>query len=133
MVPGALIRAGKMVDLKVSKPKNERYYILTALFKNTGNVHLVSKGRIVVKDGRDGVVIDLPFDEDEIVILPDNIRRFAVLYPQEMENGEYTVIATIEYGEEQSAVMEKKFRVGSDQLGQKITEDYDRLNVSGVL
>ena len=116
VVPGALIKAGKIVDLKVSKPKNERYYIFTALFKNTGNAHLVSRGRIVVKDERGSVVINLPFDEDEVVILPDGIRRFAILYPQEMKEGEYTAIAAIQYGEEKSAVMEEKFRVESDQL-----------------
>jgi len=58
---------------------------------NTGNVHLMVKGGIILKDWTGDTVVQLPFSEGEAVVLPGGVRHFTASPAEPLQAGEYQV------------------------------------------
>ncbi len=56
---------------------------------NTGNVHLMVKGGIILKDWTGDTVVELPFSEGEAVVLPGGARNFTASPAEPLQAGEY--------------------------------------------
>ena len=56
---------------------------------NTGNVHLMVKGGIILKDWTGDTVAELPFSEGEAVVLPGGVRNFTASPAEPLQAGEY--------------------------------------------
>lgn len=124
-VPPDLNKEGEIVDIKVEASAG-RPATFTALFKNTGNIHLKPKGKIdlklqkEIKSTEDLIVLSrpeyealggVPFEEVEQYVLPGGIRKMEAGYPEALEAGKYIVEVTIAYGGSEPVKFEKKFRV----------------------
>ncbi len=60
-----------------------------ATLNNTGNVHLVVKGGIILKDWSGDTVAELPFSEGEAVVLPGGARNFTTSPAEPLQAGQY--------------------------------------------
>ncbi len=60
-----------------------------ATLNNTGNVHLVVKGGITLKDWTGDTVVQLPFSEGEAMVLPGGVRNFTASPAEPLQAGEY--------------------------------------------
>ena len=64
------------------------------IFKNTGNVHLIVKGGIALKDWSGTTVAQLPFSEGETMVLPGALRNFTTSPTETLEAGQYRARVT---------------------------------------
>ena len=124
-VPPDLDKEGEIVDVKVEASAG-RPATVTALFKNTGNIHLKPRGRIdlkllkQVKSIDDFVVLSKPeyeavggayFEEVEQYVLPGGIRKMQAGYPEALEAGKYLAEVFIVCEGSKPIKFEKEFRV----------------------
>ena len=124
-VPPHLESQGEIVDIKVEASAGKPATV-TALFKNTGNVHLKPKGRIVlkllkeIKSTEDFIIISRSeyeevgrafFEEVEQYVLPGGIRKMVAGYAEALQAGKYLAEVTIDYGGSEPVKFEKEFRV----------------------
>jgi hypothetical protein len=124
-VPTNLDQKGEIVDLQIEASAGKPA-LLTAYFKNTGNVHSKPKGKISlelirqIKSTEDMIYVGKPqsekvgeffFEEVEQYVLPGGIRKMEADYPGALEAGQYLAEITIDYGGSEPAKFEKKFRV----------------------
>jgi hypothetical protein len=124
-VPPDLDVEGAIVDVQV-EAKAGRPATVTALFKNTGNVHMKPKGRVALKLLReakstgDFVVLSrpeyeqvggVPFEEVEQYVLPGGMRKMLAGYPEALEAGKYIAEVFVVSKGSQPIRFEKEFRV----------------------
>jgi len=124
-VPPNLEKEGEIVDVQI-KASAGKPALLTAYFKNTGNVHLKPKGKISlevlkeIKPTGDIIYVGEPkyekageflFEEVEQYVLPGGIRKMEAGYPKALEAGKYLAEITIDYGGSEPVKFEKEFRV----------------------
>ena len=64
------------------------------IFKNTGNVHLIVKGGITLKDWSGDTVAQLPFSEGEAMVLPGSARNFTTSPAEPLQAGQYKAKVT---------------------------------------
>jgi len=124
-VPPHLDSQSEIVDLKVEASAGKPATV-TALFKNTGNVHLKPKGGIIlkvlkeIKPTDDFIIISRSeyeevgrafFEEVEGYVLPGGIRKMVAGYPQALQAGKHLAEVTIDYGGSEPVKFEKEFTV----------------------
>ena len=124
-VPPNLDKEGEIVDLQI-KASAGKPALVTAYFKNTGNIHLKPKGKISlevlkeIKRTDDIIFMGKPkyekvaeflFEEVEQYVLPGGIRRMEAGYPGALEAGKYLAEITIDYGGSEPVKFQKGFRV----------------------
>ncbi|NIN00766.1 MAG: hypothetical protein GTO24_22600 [candidate division Zixibacteria bacterium] len=96
------------------------------LFKNTGNTHVKPKGKLVLKvwpqaalpagveyagDEEYQPVGEVPFASIEEFVLPGEIRRVGISYPERLPPGKYLAEIVINYGGHSPAESQKEFRI----------------------
>lgn len=81
--------------------------------KNTGNVHITSKGSLVIKDGKGRIIDRIPLEAGTGTVFPDGIRDFQGTWsnPRKMAKGRYTAEARISFGGRRQARAEKTFSI----------------------
>ena len=124
-VPPDLDEEGEILDVKVEASAG-RPATVTALFKNTGSIHLKPRGRVVlkllkkVKSTGDFVVLSqpeyeevggVPFEEVEQYVLPGGVRRMLAGYPEALEAGRYSAEVFVVSESSKLIKFEKEFRV----------------------
>jgi hypothetical protein len=125
-VPPHLDKEGEIVDVMVEASAG-RPATVTALFKNTGNIHVKPRGRVALKLWKetkfttdDFTVVSRPeyeavggvfFEEVEQYVLPGGIRKMLAGYPEALEAGKYLAEVLIAYGGSEPIKFEKEFRV----------------------
>jgi hypothetical protein len=100
--------------------------LLTAYFRNSGNIHVKPKGKVsfnILREvkttgdltyiGKSGYekVADFAFEEIDQYILPGEIRKMMAAYPGALEKGKYTAEIDINYGGAEPAKFAKEFQV----------------------
>jgi hypothetical protein len=124
-IPPDLDGKGEIVDVKLEAGAGSPV-AARALFKNTGNVHVKPKGRIVLKlvkeiKSRDDLIIvggpeyeevgDFYFEEVEQWILPGGVRIMQAGSQQALKAGRYLADVTIDYGGSAPAKFRKEFTI----------------------
>ena len=124
-IPPNLDKEGEIVDLQI-KTSAGKPALLTAYFKNTGNIHLKPKGKISlevlkeIKSTGDLIYVGKPryekvdeffFEEVEGYVLPGGIRKMQAGYAGALEAGKYLAEITIDYGGPEPKKLRKEFRV----------------------
>ena len=124
-VPPNLTKEGEIVDLQI-EASSGKPALLTAYFKNTGNIHLTPKGKISlgvlkeIKPSGDFIYVGKPtyepvdeflFEEVEGYVLPGGIRKMEAGYPGALQAGKYLAEITIDCGGSKPVKFEKEFRV----------------------
>jgi hypothetical protein len=124
-VPPNLDEQGEILDVKVDAIAGKPATV-TALFRNTGNVHLKPKGRVALKllkeakSTGDFVVMSKPeyeevgrslFEEVEQYVLPGGVRKMQAGYPEALEAGKYVAEVVVGYGGSEPTKFEKEFRL----------------------
>ncbi len=124
-VPPNLDKEGEIVNLEISASAG-RPALVTAYFKNTGNIHLKPKGKISlevlkeIKTTGDIIYVGKPkyekvgeffFEEVEQYVLPGGIRKMQAGYPGALEAGKYLAEITIDYGGSEPEKFKKEFRI----------------------
>jgi P pilus assembly chaperone PapD len=100
--------------------------LVTAYFKNSGNVHVKPQGKgsltilrqvkptgditYVGKSGYEKIG-ELEFEEIDQYVLPGEIRKMMAAYPGALEKGKYTAEIDINYGGAETAKFSKEFQV----------------------
>jgi len=81
--------------------------------KNTGNVHITSKGSVVIKDGKGRIIDRIPLEAGTGTVFPDGVRDFPGTWsnPRKMVKGKYTAEARISFGGRRQARAEKTFSI----------------------
>ncbi|MCX7796609.1 MAG: hypothetical protein N2380_08840, partial [bacterium] len=116
-VPGDLKYSGEVQDIKLIGVGESVFPQFLALFKNTGNIHLKASAVLTIKTkGTDKekskvVVEELPFSDGEVIVLPDGVRQFMLLYTQPLEPGEYIAVVKVNFGEKRWTTFEKEFKI----------------------
>jgi len=116
-------KKGEIVDIEVSAAANKPG-IITARFKNTGNIHIKPRGRAVMKVLQEvqmppgvtyagepkyeniGTII---FDEVKEFVLPEGISQIQGAFAGSLPSGNYLAEVLIDYGGKEPAKAEKKF------------------------
>ena len=116
---------GEVVDVEVSATAG-RPGILTAYFRNRGNIHVKPKGTVTLSRfkqapqttdltyvGKTGYekVADFPFEEVEQYVLPGEVRKMVAAYAGALERGKYQAEITVQYGGAQPAKLTREFQV----------------------
>ncbi len=78
---------------------------LVSRFQNTGNVHVVPVGQIVVRDTFGNIVDTLQVNSDKGNVLPSSIRRFQATFDKGFLFGHYTADISIAYGTTGEAIV----------------------------
>lgn len=95
-VDGKVDRQGDIASFDVSNPRYTRDVLTNAVFENTGNVHITTRGRVDFLDGKGRNVGQA--DLGEITILPGTERIMTVEWPDAPAFGKFTAVANISYG-----------------------------------
>lgn len=67
----------------------------SVLFNNTGNVHLIVEGMIILEDSSGSTVTEIPFSEGRAFVLPEGSRRFTLSVGGDLlQAGEYKARVT---------------------------------------
>ena len=129
-IPGALKQQAEIVKMKVLRQDDSGRRKFIVSFKNTGNIHLKPRGKILLKkivkieitgeieyigEPVYEEVEEIAFNEVEGVVLPGGTRDLVAVYPVELPEGEYSVEAEVDYGDKKKAVREKTFSVVSPE------------------
>jgi len=83
-----LERKGEISELQFLQTNGSSPEFLV-IFKNTGNVHLMVKGGIILKDRSGNTVAQLPFSEGEAIVLPGGARNFTTTPVEPIQAGQY--------------------------------------------
>lgn len=124
-IPGELKYSGEVQDIKLVGVGESVFPQFLALFKNTGNVHLKASAFLTIKTkGTDKekskvLVEELPFSDGEVIVLPDGVRQFMLLYTQPLEPGEYIANVRVKFGDKKWAVLEKEFKIEKKEAGKE--------------
>lgn len=125
-ISGTLNQQAEIVRMKVLPKDGSGYRKFVVSFKNTGNIHLKPRGKILVKKRveieKTGEVEyvgepdyeeleEIAFNEVKGVVLPGGTRDLIAVYPVELPDGEYSVEAEVDYGDKKKAVGKKTFSV----------------------
>lgn len=116
-VPGDLKYSGEIQDIKLVGVGESVFPQFFALFKNTGNIHLKASAVLTIKtketekEKSKVIVEELPFSDGEVIVLPDGVRQFMLLYTQPLEPGEYIAIVKVNFGEKRWTTFEKEFKI----------------------
>ncbi|MBC7320389.1 hypothetical protein H5T89_07065 [bacterium] len=116
-IPGELKYSGEVQDIRLVGVGESVFPQFLALFRNTGNIHLKTNAVLTIKTkGTDKekpkvLIEELPFSDGEVIVLPDGVRQFMLLYTQPLEPGEYIVTAKVNFGDKKWAVLEKEFKI----------------------
>ncbi len=116
-VPGDLKYSGEVQDINLVGFGESAFPQFLALFKNTGNIHLKASAFLTIKTkGADKekpkvLVEEIPFSDGEVIVLPEGIRQFMLLYTQPIEPGEYIAVVKVNFGEKRWATLEKEFKI----------------------
>jgi len=124
-VPPNLDEQGEILDVKVEAAAGKPATV-TALFRNTGNIHVKPGGRVALKllkeakSTGDFVVMSKPeyeevggslFEEVEQYVLPGGVRKMQAGYPEALEAGKYVAEVVVGYGGSEPTKFEKEFRL----------------------
>lgn len=121
-VPGDLKYSGEIQDIKLVGVGESVFPQFFALFKNTGNIHLKASAVLTIKtketekEKSKVIVEELPFSDGEVIVLPDGVRQFMLLYTQPLEPGEYIAIAKVNFGEKRWTKLEKEFKIEKKEV-----------------
>jgi len=85
-----LERKGEISEFQFLQVNGGSHEFLVTL-NNTGNVHLMVKGGIILKDWIGDTVAELPFSEGEAVVLPGGARNFTTSPAEPLQAGQYQV------------------------------------------
>jgi len=114
-IPGNLKLSGEVQDIQFIRPQDSTSPYFIALFRNTGNIHLKASATLTIKkkekDSNKTITEEIPFSDGEVIVLPDGIRQFMLLYTQSLEPGEYIASVKVNYGEKKWATLEKEFKI----------------------
>ncbi len=90
--------------------------VFTAAVNNTGNVHIVTRGSLLLTtpDGR--TVARYPLGGGRGVILPSAVVQLQTVIPKNINPGDYTARAVIEYGGRRPLIATTNFTVGEDEI-----------------
>lgn len=125
-IPGTLNQQAEIVRMKVLPRDGSGHRKFVVSFKNTGNIHLKPRGKILVKKRvrieKTGEIEyvgephyeeleEIAFNEVKGVVLPGGTRDLIAVYPVELPDGEYSVEAEVDYGDKKKAVGKKTFSV----------------------
>jgi len=123
-IPWTLEREAKILQIKVEEatnaPSESRQGKISikpvdfiVSLKNTGNVHITSKGSVVIKDGKGRIIDRIPLEAGTGTVFPDGVRDFPGTWsnPRKMAKGNYTAEARISFGGRRQARAEKTFSI----------------------
>jgi hypothetical protein len=90
-VPHTLTRQGEVESVEASRtgPDSVRFAVR---FRNIGNIHLKTRGSVVIRNDSGRVVDRVPLDVGTGTVLPDGVRKFTGAWhnPRRMVKGDYT-------------------------------------------
>jgi len=127
-IPRTLKQQADIVKMKVLHQDDSGHRKFIVSFKNTGNIHLKPRGKIllkkIVKIETTGEIEyigepvyeeleEIAFNEVDGVVLPGGTRNLVAVYPVELPEGEYSVEAEVDYGDKKKVVRKKTFSVVS--------------------
>jgi hypothetical protein len=116
---------GQIFEVEISAVAGKPAMV-TAYFRNSGNVHVKPKGRVslsILKQvqmpdditylGKTGyeTAAQFNFEEVEQYVLPGEIRRMVAAHPGALARGKYTAEITIDYGGAEPAKLTKEFQL----------------------
>jgi hypothetical protein len=126
-IPGKKLNVvGEITELRITQETKGKAIGFVASFKNNGNVHVVPKGKVVIKPvaganntiSADSVATqtkdvleEVQFAEILGAVLPGAVRHLATTYPGPLPAGQYTAEVTLDYGGTNPATMERTFSV----------------------
>jgi hypothetical protein len=90
-IPRTLVKSCEIEKVEIPKSSAESVEFAVH-FRNTGNVHLKTRGSVLIK-GSDGRIVDrVPLEVGTGTVFPDGVRRFRGTWanPRKMEKGDYT-------------------------------------------
>jgi len=105
-VPGEVIEAGDIRDFYATRQFLDRPEVTLELrFENTGNVHIIPQGEIVIRNlwGKERGKIQINDTPNSGNVLPNSVRKFVFAWKGEahtLEFGPYTAVVTLAYGTE---------------------------------
>jgi hypothetical protein len=90
-IPRTLTRQGAIETAETSKPGQDGVRFAVH-FRNTGNIHLKTRGSVVIKNKEGRIVDRVPLEVGTGTVLPDGIRRFSGTWRnlRRMVEGAYT-------------------------------------------
>lgn len=124
-VPPNFDEQGEILDVKVEASAGKPA-VVTALFRNTGNIHVKPRGRVTLKllkeakSTGDLVILSKPeyeevgrslFEEVEQYVLPGGVRKMEAGYPEALQSGKYVAEVAVAFGGSEPARFEKEFTV----------------------
>jgi len=116
-IPGALSIMSEITEVKVSQAKKDESVSFIISFKNNGNVHVIPKGKVVIKSSAGTKeqlsqrIGEVEFDEIMGAVLPQEIRHLTATYPEKLSAGKYSAEITIDYGGDNPTTAQHNFIV----------------------
>lgn len=98
IIKGDIVEKATIPNLKRVTPKIPGTVELEAQLKNTGNVHVLPRGKVKIYNWRGKVVAELPFKPG--MVLPGTTREFPFTWSHSGALGRYTAVAEFAYGSE---------------------------------
>jgi len=122
-----IIKKAEMGDFLVEKDSKTDSLIFTTTVKNTGNIHFIANGLLVVRDKDNRRVGQAKLVSGKGTVLPESMRDFKAEYKRPLRVGEYTAEAIIRYKGRRSIFKKIPFTVGLTKdidSTDEIKEDY---------
>jgi P pilus assembly chaperone PapD len=107
-IPGTVVIQAELLNFTY-KRKGFQSHEFKLQVKNTGNVHLRTKGTLAIKDGGGTTVATLSLNDE--VILPQSQRDLVLPLKQELVPGRYTAVINLDCGTPELIQGETAFEV----------------------
>lgn len=110
----AVIPTSSRPDLRAAYGDEAVLFIGTLI--NDGDVHIVGRGRLIVRDERGRRVRDVPLGGGRGVVLPDTVVDFGSVLGG-LAPGDYEMQAIVEYGGSRPAIGRMSFTLSDQEVG----------------
>ncbi len=124
-IPPRQTYGGEVLDMEIQATSGKPG-VITAYFRNLGNVHVKPKGRVTISKfkaapqtadltyvGKTGYekVVDFPFEDVDQYVLPQGVRKMVAAYAGALDRGKYQAEVTVNYGGAEPAKLVREFQI----------------------
>jgi hypothetical protein len=124
-IPPKQTYGGEVLDMEIEATAGKPG-VLTAYFKNLGNIHVKPKGRVTISKfkaapqtadltyvGKTGYekVVDFAFEDVDQYVLPQGVRKMVAAYAGALDRGKYQAEISITYGGAEPAKLVREFQI----------------------
>ncbi len=106
-IRGTEVVQGELVNMLAAARSGGSGADIRVVFKNTGNVHVRTRGDVMLLDPTGQPLGKQPLEE--ATVLPGGVREFKVTWAKPLDPGTYTVRATLDFGGTVLLVGETRF------------------------